>query len=56
MESVDAMEDSAGGHATVCGSEGVADTQQAIARNVDREGLPAAFIGGKDQMAIAAFV
>ena len=40
----------------VCGSESVADTQQAIARYVDREGLPDAFIGGNDQMAIAALV
>jgi len=40
----------------VCGSESVADTQQAIARHVDREGLPDAFIGGNDQMAIAALV
>jgi LacI family transcriptional regulator len=42
--------------AVVCGSESVADTQQAIARYVDREGLPDAFIGGNDQMAIAALV
>ena len=35
----------------VCGSESVADTQQAIARHVDRGGLPDAFIGGNDQMA-----
>jgi LacI family transcriptional regulator len=40
----------------VCGSESIADTQQAIARYVDREGLPDAFIGGNDQMAIAALV
>jgi LacI family transcriptional regulator len=40
----------------VCGSESVADTQQAIARYVDREGLPDAFIGGNDQMAIAALI
>jgi LacI family transcriptional regulator len=42
--------------AVVCGSESVADTQQAIARYVDREGLPDAFIGGNDHMAIAALV
>ena len=42
--------------AVVCGSESVADTQQAIARYVDREGLPDALIGGNDQMAIAALV
>jgi DNA-binding LacI/PurR family transcriptional regulator len=40
--------------AVVCGSESVADTQQAIARYVDRNGLPDVFIGGNDQMAIAA--
>jgi LacI family transcriptional regulator len=37
-----------------CGSESVSDTQQAIARFVDREGLPDVFLGGNDQMAIAA--
>lgn len=38
----------------LCGSESMADTQQAIARYVDREGLPDVFMGGNDQMAIAA--
>jgi DNA-binding LacI/PurR family transcriptional regulator len=38
----------------VCGSEGIADTQLAIGRYVDREGLPDVFLGGNDQMAIAA--
>jgi DNA-binding LacI/PurR family transcriptional regulator len=38
----------------VCGSESMADTQTAIARYVDREGLPDVFMGGNDQMAIAA--
>jgi DNA-binding LacI/PurR family transcriptional regulator len=38
----------------VCGSESVADTQLAIGRYVDREGLPDVFMGGNDQMAIAA--
>jgi LacI family transcriptional regulator len=38
----------------VCGSESMADTQQAILRYVDREGLPDVFMGGNDQMAIAA--
>ncbi len=37
-----------------CRSEGVADTQLAIARYVNREGLPDIFMGGNDQMAIAA--
>jgi len=37
----------------VCGSEGIADTQLAIGRYVDREGLPDIFMGGNDQMAIA---
>lgn len=37
-----------------CGSESVEDTQQAIMRHVERQGLPDAFIGGNDQMAIAA--
>ncbi|MEW9836229.1 substrate-binding domain-containing protein [Mesorhizobium marinum] len=36
------------------GSEGVADTQVAIGRYVDRNDLPEAFVGGNDQMAIAA--
>jgi LacI family transcriptional regulator len=40
----------------VCGSESVADTQQAIARYVDRDGLPDAFLGGNDQMAIAVLM
>ena len=38
----------------VCGSESVADTQTAISRYVDREGLPDVFMGGNDQMGIAA--
>ena len=38
----------------VCGSESISDTQQAIARYVDRAGLPDVFMGGNDQMAIAA--
>ena len=38
----------------VCGSEGMGDTQLAIGRYVDREGLPDVFMGGNDQMAIAA--
>jgi LacI family transcriptional regulator len=38
----------------VCGSESIADTQLAIGRYVDREGLPDVFMGGNDQMAIAA--
>ena len=37
----------------VCGSEGMADTQTAIGRYVDRQGLPDIFMGGNDQMAIA---
>lgn len=35
-------------------SESVPDTQTAIDRYVDRSGLPEAFVGGNDQMAIAA--
>jgi len=38
----------------VCGSESIVDTQLAIGRYVDREGLPDVFMGGNDQMAIAA--
>lgn len=38
----------------VCGSESIADTQLAIGRYVDRQGLPDVFMGGNDQMAIAA--
>lgn len=38
----------------VCGSESIADTQTAISRYVDREGLPDIFMGGNDQMGIAA--
>ena len=40
----------------VCGSESFADTQTAITRYVDREKLPQAFLGGNDQMAIAAMM
>lgn len=37
-----------------CGSEEIADTQMAIARYVERYGLPDAFLGGNDQMGCAA--
>lgn len=40
----------------VSGSEGLADTQTAITRYVDRGTLPDAFLGGNDQMAIAAIM
>lgn len=38
----------------VCGSEEIQDTQTAISRYVDRNGLPDVFMGGNDQMGIAA--
>ena len=38
----------------LCGGEGVRETQAAISRHVDRQGLPDVFIGGNDQMGIAA--
>lgn len=38
----------------VCGSEGTADTQTAVGRYTERQGLPDVFMGGNDQMAIAA--
>ena len=37
-----------------CGSEEIADTQMAIARYVERDGLPDALLGGNDQMGCAA--
>lgn len=37
-----------------CGSEEIADTQLAIARYVERNGLPDALLGGNDQMGCAA--
>ncbi len=40
----------------VSGSEALADTQTAITRYVDRGTLPDAFLGGNDQMAIAAIM
>ena len=40
----------------VSGSEGLADTRTAITRYVDRGTLPDAFLGGNDQMAIAAIM
>jgi LacI family transcriptional regulator len=38
----------------ICGSEDIAETQVAIGRYVERNGLPDAFLGGNDQMGIAA--
>ena len=40
----------------VSGSESLADTRTAITRYVDRGTLPDAFLGGNDQMAIAAII
>jgi LacI family transcriptional regulator len=58
QEGVDAVVKASGAdirfEIVVCGSEGIADTQLAIGRYVDREGLPDVFMGGNDQMAIAA--
>lgn len=57
---IDAVVRKAGGEVrfdiVVCGSESFADTQTAITRYADREGLPDAFLGGNDQMAIAAIM
>lgn len=38
----------------ICGSEAQEDTKLAVARYVEREGLPDVIMGGNDQMAIAA--
>lgn len=38
----------------ICASEGTSDTQTAISRYVERSGLPDVFLGGNDQMGIAA--
>lgn len=38
----------------ICASEGISDTQTAISRYVERSGLPDVFLGGNDQMGIAA--
>lgn len=38
----------------ICASESSADTEAAIERHIDRSGLPDAFLGGNDQMALAA--
>jgi LacI family transcriptional regulator len=37
-----------------CGNEGWEDTQKAVARVLDRSGVPDAIVGGNDQMALAA--
>lgn len=37
-----------------CGNEGWEDTQAAVARALDRHGIPDAVVGGNDQMALAA--
>lgn len=37
-----------------CGDEGWEDTRSALARALDRDGIPDAVVGGNDQMALAA--